>query len=74
MTAWWMWDNHTFTKIDIAEPDWRDAVMVLWDQEPHGHFFVRLDGRQVCAVYNYKSRDEFLASLYAFEPSSDYQI
>jgi len=75
MSAWWMWDNHTFTKIDLTNPLWRDEVMECWDQGKYGHFFVRgEDGRQLFEAHENKFRELMVIKLNRFNPALNYQI
>lgn len=72
-----MWDNHTFTSIDLSDPGWRDEVMECWDGGRFGHFFVRQGqgSRDIFVCADYKAtREEFAAKLLEFEPEANYTI
>ena len=70
LSAWWMYDNHTFRRLDLTG-DWRGDTLACFETDPHGSFFVRdtndrtifhLPGR------GRGRREEFIAALAAWSP------
>lgn len=77
-SAWWMYDNHTFQKVDLTAPDWREYVMSCYDIDGFGSFFVRESpsGKPIIALHgNGKNgRETFAAALSAWTLPNDIQM
>jgi hypothetical protein len=70
VSAWWMYDNHTFRKIDLTG-DWRGDTLACFETDPYGSFFVRdTNDRTIFHLpgHGRGKREEFIAGLAAWSP------
>lgn len=72
-SAWWMYDNHTFCRLDL-NGDWRGDARACFDADTYGSFFVRdTNDRTIFSLHGNgrAKRDEFIAGLAAWNPQND---
>lgn len=74
-SAWWMYDNHTFQKVDVTETNWRGYVMTCYDIDGFGSFFVREspNGKTIFDLHGRgkEGRGAFADALDAWTPPND---
>lgn len=67
-----MYDNHTFQRVDVTQPKWRDYVMTCYEIDGYGSFFVREspNGKTIFNLHGRgkEGRDAFAAALDAWTP------
>ena len=74
-SAWWMYDNHTFQQIDMTDAEWRKYVMLCYDIDGFGSFFVRESphGKTIFSLHGNgrECRETFATALAAWTPLND---
>ena len=73
-----MYDNHTFQQVDVTDADWRKYVMMCYDIDGFGSFFVREspNGKTILSLHGNgsKGRDTFSAELAAWNPPNRFVL
>ena len=72
LSAWWMYDNHTFQPVDVTAQNWRDCVMACYDMDGFGSFFAHEapNGKTIFTLHGRgkEGREAFAADLAAWTP------